>query len=64
MTRRHVADRGLTRHVWWTDAKLRIDLPPHTEAASTADSALTRCALPPRIAKYVCSTLAVLYAPF
>ncbi|KAH3880486.1 hypothetical protein DPMN_004400 [Dreissena polymorpha] len=38
----------------------KCDLPPHTDAASTADLASTRCALPPRIAKYVCSALAVL----
>ncbi|KAH3806879.1 hypothetical protein DPMN_135207 [Dreissena polymorpha] len=36
-------------------------LPPHTDAASTPDAASTRFALPPRIAKYVCSALAVLY---
>ncbi|KAH3871820.1 hypothetical protein DPMN_035035 [Dreissena polymorpha] len=39
----------------------KCDLPPHTEAASTADSASTRCALPSWIVKYVCSALAVLY---
>ncbi|KAH3708694.1 hypothetical protein DPMN_068152 [Dreissena polymorpha] len=39
----------------------KCDLPPHTDAASTADSASTRCTLPPRIAKYVCSALTVLY---
>ncbi|KAH3845612.1 hypothetical protein DPMN_087894 [Dreissena polymorpha] len=39
----------------------KCDLPLHTDAASKADSASTRCALPPLIAKYVCSALAVLY---
>ncbi|KAH3890063.1 hypothetical protein DPMN_014132 [Dreissena polymorpha] len=38
----------------------KCDLPPHTDAVLTADSASTCCALPPRIAKYVCSALAVL----
>ncbi|KAH3883617.1 hypothetical protein DPMN_007577 [Dreissena polymorpha] len=32
----------------------KCDLPPHTDAASMADSASTRCALLPRIAKYRC----------
>ncbi|KAH3770558.1 hypothetical protein DPMN_171845 [Dreissena polymorpha] len=41
----------------------KFDLPPHTDAASTTDAATTRFALPPRIAKYVCSALAVLYVP-
>ncbi|KAH3895678.1 hypothetical protein DPMN_019843 [Dreissena polymorpha] len=37
-----------------TDAKIaaKCDLPPHTDAASTADLASTRCALLPRIAEY------------
>ncbi|KAH3883644.1 hypothetical protein DPMN_007604 [Dreissena polymorpha] len=39
----------------------KCDLPTHTDAASTTDAALTRFALPPRITKYVCSALAVLY---
>ncbi|KAH3897620.1 hypothetical protein DPMN_021812 [Dreissena polymorpha] len=39
----------------------KCDLPPHTDAASTTDTASTRFALPPRIAKYVCTALAVLY---
>ncbi|KAH3894946.1 hypothetical protein DPMN_019106 [Dreissena polymorpha] len=38
----------------------KCDLPPHTDEASTTDTASTRFALPPRIAKYVCSALAVL----
>ncbi|KAH3784381.1 hypothetical protein DPMN_162335 [Dreissena polymorpha] len=38
----------------------KCDLPPHTDTASTTDAASTRFALPPRIAKYVCSALAVL----
>ncbi|KAH3782665.1 hypothetical protein DPMN_160584 [Dreissena polymorpha] len=38
----------------------KCDLPPHTDVASTADSASTHYALPPQIAKYVCSALAVL----
>ncbi|KAH3741426.1 hypothetical protein DPMN_048151 [Dreissena polymorpha] len=41
----------------------KCNLPPHTDAASTADSASNCCALPPRITKYVCSALAVLYVP-
>ncbi|KAH3693013.1 hypothetical protein DPMN_193350 [Dreissena polymorpha] len=39
----------------------KCDLPPHTDAASTTDVASTRFGLPPRIAKYICSALAVLY---
>ncbi|KAH3805427.1 hypothetical protein DPMN_133730 [Dreissena polymorpha] len=38
----------------------KCDLPPRTDAASTTDAALTCFALPPRIAKYICSVLAVL----
>jgi hypothetical protein len=58
-TRHHVADRGMPRR---TDARFaaKCDLPPHTDVASTTDAASTRFALPPRIAKYVCSALAVL----
>ncbi|KAH3855792.1 hypothetical protein DPMN_098361 [Dreissena polymorpha] len=39
----------------------KCDLPPHTDAASSTDAASTRFALPPRIAKDVCSALALLY---
>ncbi|KAH3783160.1 hypothetical protein DPMN_161088 [Dreissena polymorpha] len=42
----------------------KFDLLPHTYSASTADVASTRFALPPQIAKYVCSALAVLYLGF
>ncbi|KAH3894973.1 hypothetical protein DPMN_019133 [Dreissena polymorpha] len=33
----------------------KCDMPPHTKVASTTDAASTRFALPPQIAKYVCS---------
>ncbi|KAH3878171.1 hypothetical protein DPMN_002057 [Dreissena polymorpha] len=39
----------------------KCDLPPLTDAALTTDAASTRFTLPPRIPKYVCSALAVLY---
>ncbi|KAH3742116.1 hypothetical protein DPMN_048851 [Dreissena polymorpha] len=39
----------------------KCNLPPHTDAASTTEAASPRFALLSRIAKYVCSALAVLY---
>ncbi|KAH3855439.1 hypothetical protein DPMN_098006 [Dreissena polymorpha] len=39
---------------------VKFNLLPHTDAASTADAASTYFTLPLRIAKYVCSALAVL----